>query len=379
MSALRHSSRRMARFLSPRTVPVYFARHASRIDIPFTPPPVPVLEHCPSPTCQCRPMPEGLDIEREQDISSSMASYAEQVLICSGKEDWTSRIEDEEGTDGALVRQLKGLLGQRGKFSDPYHNVMLTNSSFPPTESPTHQTARSSQKATDSRSIPVAKPGKDPAIARDQDTPDTPPASAFLLPSFQYVPSIPTESSAVEAFIKAFILPSQLHQSHDTLSREQQNILKRQPEHQRRFIGARKVDEILVLICGHGGRDERCGKLGPILRDEFEDKLQRQNVALLHDAPVAEAEVVNTEVEGYVPTARVGLVSHIGGHKWAGNVIVYIPPSFSTNPLAGKGIWYGRVGPEHVEGIVGKTILDGKVIKELFRGGISQDREILRL
>lgn len=261
----------------------------------------------------------------------------------------------------------------------PYHNVMLTNSSFPPTESPEHQNSRPSQKAESSRSIPVSKPGKDPDIARDQVVPDTPPASAFLLPSFQYVPTIPTESSAVEAFIKAFVLPAQLHQSHDTLSREQQNILKREDEHQRRFIGARKIDEILVLICGHGGRDERCGKLGPILRDEFEEKLQRQNIALLHDAPVAEAEVVNTEVEGYVPTARVGLISHIGGHKWAGNVIVYIPPSFSSNPLAGKGIWYGRVGPEHVEGIVGKTIMDGKVIKELFRGGIDQDREILRL
>lgn len=63
-------------------------------------------------------MPEGLDIEREQNISSSMPSYAEQILICSGKDDWTSRIEDEEGTDGALVRQLKGMLGQGGKFSD---------------------------------------------------------------------------------------------------------------------------------------------------------------------------------------------------------------------------------------------------------------------
>jgi len=256
---------------------------------------------------------------------------------------------------------------------------MLTTSSFPPTSSPEHHTSRPSQQAASSRSIPAAKPGKDPDIAREQDVPNTPSASAFLLPSFQYVPTIPTESTSVEAFLKAFVLPSQLHQSHDTLTREQKNILQRQPEHQHRFPGARKVDEILVLICGHGGRDERCGKLGPILQAEFEEKLQRQNVPLLHAAPVAEAEVVDTEVEGYVPTARVGLISHIGGHKWAGNVIVYIPPSFSSNPLAGKGIWYGRVGPEHVEGIVGKTILDGKVIKELFRGGIDQDRGIIRL
>jgi len=183
----------------------------------------------------------------------------------------------------------------------------------------------------------------------------------------------------VEAFVKAFLLPSRLHQSHDVLSRAQKNVLLRQPDLQRQFIGARKIDEILVLICGHGGRDERCGLLGPILKEEFEEKLQRQNVALLKDPPVAEAVEVNTEVDGYVPTARVGLISHIGGHKWAGNVIIYIPPSFSSNPLAGKGIWYGRVGPEHVEGIVAKTILDGKVIKEFFRGGIDQDREIIRL
>lgn len=256
---------------------------------------------------------------------------------------------------------------------------MLTNSSFPPTNSPTHQSKHSSEPSKESRSVPVAKPGKDPSIAREQEVPNTPPASAFLLPSFQYVPTIPTESTAVEEFVKAFVLPAKLHQSHDALSREQKNILLREDELQRRFIGARKIDEILILICGHGGRDERCGKLGPILKTEFEEKLQRQNVALLHDPPVAEAVEVDTAVEGYTPTARVGLISHIGGHKWAGNVIIYIPPSFTSNPLAGKGIWYGRVGPEHVEGIVGKTVLDGKVIKDLFRGGIDQDRGIIRL
>lgn len=85
---------------------------------------------------------------------------------------------------------------------------------------------------------------------------------------------------------------------------------------QRQFVGARKVDEILVLICGHGGRDVRCGTLGPILKEEFEDKLQRQNIPLLRDPPVAEPVEVDTEVEGYTPTARVGLISHIGGHKW---------------------------------------------------------------
>lgn len=252
---------------------------------------------------------------------------------------------------------------------------MLTNSSFPPTPTAAHQTDRATQTKTNS--VPAGGPGKDPSIV-PQDAPDAAPASAFLFPSFQYLPNIPTESTAVEAFLKGFVLPSRLHQQHDALTRAQKNILLRSPEIQRQFPGARKVDEIVILICGHGGRDERCGKLGPILRDEFEEKLQRQNIPMLREAPVAEAEEVKTEVVGYTPTARVGLISHIGGHKWAGNVIIYIPPSFSDNALAGKGIWYGRVGPEHVEGIVAKTVLDGKVIKDLFRGGIGQEGEIIR-
>ena len=69
-------------------------------------------------------------------------------------------------------------------------------------------------------------------------------------------------------------------------------------------------------------------------------------------------------------SARVALVSHIGGHKFAGNVIVYVPPGWAAGggELAGRGIWYGRVEPRHVEGIVKETVLGGRVIRELWRG-----------
>ncbi|CAK4034707.1 Hypothetical predicted protein [Lecanosticta acicola] len=375
MFIFRHGGRRAAQLATQPIIRTQ-RRYASKIEIPFTPPPVPVIESCPVPTCQCRETPAGLDIERESNINGSMAAYGEQVLISTGRDDWKSKIEEEE--DAVLVRQLKKFLLRNGKYADPYHNVMITNSSFKPSSSPHTQNQRATQPTSTPRSDPVAKPGKDPEIV-PQSTPGGPPASAFLLPSFQYIPTIPTEDTAVEAFIKGFILPHKLHNQHERLSRAEKNILLREPENQRQFVGARKVDEILVLICGHGGRDDRCGQLGPILREEFEEKLQRQNVALIHEAPVPEAEEVKTGVEGYVPTARVGMISHVGGHKWAGNVIIYIPPSFATNPLAGKGIWYGRVSPEHVEGIVGKTILDGKVIKDLFRGGIDNSGEMIRL
>lgn len=181
----------------------------------------------------------------------------------------------------------------------------------------------------------------------------------------------------METLIKAYLLPEKLHKAHSGLSPEQQTVLLRDSELQSHFTSARPITEILVLICGHGGRDERCGKLGPLLRDEFEDHLARQGINLLSSAPEAGTTSVNDTQQD--ASARVGLISHIGGHKWAGNVIVYVPPSLEKNALAGKGIWYGRVGPEHVEGIVKETVLEGKVIKELFRGGVAKDGEIIRI
>lgn len=88
--------------------------------------------------------------------------------------------------------------------------------------------------------------------------------------------------------------------------------------------------------------------------------------------------------------ANVGLISHVGGHKYAGNVIVYIPPEMTLrtskstaeaalHPLAGKGIWYGRVEPKHVRGIVEETVLGGRVVVDHFRGAIDRNGDILRL
>jgi (2Fe-2S) ferredoxin len=52
-------------------------------------------------------------------------------------------------------------------------------------------------------------------------------------------------------------------------------------------------------------------------------------------------------------------------------VIIYLPPSLRENALKGTGIWYGRVGPENVEGVVEETVVQGRVVVELLRGGIT--------
>lgn len=51
----------------------------------------------------------------------------------------------------------------------------------------------------------------------------------------------------------------------------------------------------------------------------------------------------NEGQHGHGDTGKRALViktSHIGGHKFAGNLIVYSP--------RGTGVWYGRVSPKEV-------------------------------
>lgn len=214
--------------------------------------------------------------------------------------------------------------------------------------------------------------------------------SAYILPSFKYVPFLPRVSfDSVQALVKGYLLPKKLNPGHDNLSPIHKDRLLRSEEQQQFLYGVQDVKDVLVLICGHRGRDLRCGITGPILRDEFERCLPSKDVVVLK-GPVEIAQdgqrtaLPSSDHEESARTARIGLISHIGGHKFAGNVIIYIPPGMKaaggeSHALAGCGIWYGRVEPKHVEGIIQETVLGGKVIEDLFRGGIRQSGEILRL
>lgn len=243
----------------------------------------------------------------------------------------------------------------------PFHNISALNASFPSSPSP---------------------------------RPEVQTTSAYLLPSFKYVPFLPRVSfDSVEGLVKGYLLPEKLHPAHDGESPIHRDRLTRKPAYCGLLHGVRDVEDVMVLICGHGGRDMRCGVMGPALRDEFRARLPEEGVQVL-EGPV-EVSLSETEpeaIEGTVAavaagrktTARVGLISHIGGHKFAGNVIMYLPPGLKgedggRHPLAGHGIWYGRVEPRHVQGLVRETVLRGNVVGELFRGGITGDGQILRL
>jgi len=89
-----------------------------------------------------------------------------------------------------------------------------------------------------------------------------------------------------------------------------------------------------VFVCVHGRRDERCGCWGPSIVEALR------------------AACVEGDIE--VP---VRATSHVGGHKYAGNVLVYP-----------EGVWYGYVRPEDAERLVREHLAGGRVVRDLLRG-----------
>lgn len=208
------------------------------------------------------------------------------------------------------------------------------------------------------------------------------------------MPFLPRVSfDSVQALVRGYLLPEKLHPMNDGLPMIHKDRLVRKEAFRHMLAGVRDVDEVLVLICGHGGRDMRCGVLGPVLQAEFEKQLAGVGINVLR-GPVLD-ESVNapalpgtgeemTETDWTNVTARVGLISHIGGHKFAGNVIIYLPPTSKNkagdpHPLAGHGVWYGRIEPKHVSGVIAETIIRGNIVTDHFRGAIKQNGEMIRL
>ncbi|KAK6928391.1 Thioredoxin-like ferredoxin [Dillenia turbinata] len=105
-----------------------------------------------------------------------------------------------------------------------------------------------------------------------------------------------------------------------------------------------------VFVCVHGSRDKRCGVCGPVLIEKLKQEIEQRDL--------------NDQI-------FVSGCSHVGGHKYAGNAIIFSPDS------EGKvsGHWYGYVKPEDVPSLLDQHIGKGEVIERLWRGqmGVPKD------
>lgn len=100
-------------------------------------------------------------------------------------------------------------------------------------------------------------------------------------------------------------------------------------------VGATPLIGRHVFVCTHAARDDRCGTCGPPLIEALKEALASRGVE----------------------DVTVRATSHVGGHKYAGNVLIYP-----------EGVWYGYVAIADVPRIVDEHLGSGRVVHELTRG-----------
>jgi len=229
------------------------------------------------------------------------------------------------------------------------------------------------------------------------------PTTVLLLPAFTIIENVtpatvptligeliekaPTNTSPLEPISLPRSLPAPLPEASPAVLKE---LTTRPCLHQ-----------VIILLCSQKTRDARCGQSAPLLRKELQRHLQ----------PLGLYRDLDDERPGGV---GIYFISHVGGHKYSANMMVYRrPDAFGLDKVergklaegetavpkkknvvavpgdgegddggdvgAGQCIWLARVKPEDCEGIVRFTVLQGKVIKPAsqLRGGFDRSKGLM--
>jgi hypothetical protein len=99
-----------------------------------------------------------------------------------------------------------------------------------------------------------------------------------------------------------------------------------------------------VFVCAHARRDKRCGVCGPALIESLRS---------------------GAESRGKAGGVAVRACSHVGGHAYAGNVLVFAPRAGGQEVV---GDWFGYVAPGDVDALLDTRIAGGAILPKLWRG-----------
>ncbi|KAF8803860.1 hypothetical protein BYT27DRAFT_7195197 [Phlegmacium glaucopus] len=292
--------------------------------------------------------PRRFNVDMDTQMLGSVKSYHRQIIISTGKSDWDNDITDDKNSLAAAMTKV--------------------TSNAPPTPANPKDTRTPPMglfHTSDSNRTSVLN-GSHRTLCHKDDH-----ETVLVFPDFKVVTEVRRSLQGAQELWDSAIDPS-LGCSGPYLER---SALKT-------WV---LPYSCVILLCSHKKRDNRCGIAAPKLEHAFIKSLefqgwdadtQLEHPSLSMGPPLEDLNLTPEESEenissqlkecAEVKRALILKVSHIGGHKYAGNCIIYTP--------SGSGIWYGRVTPHDVDSIVVNTILNGLVLPPLLRGGLNLSR-----
>ncbi|KAJ7774311.1 Sucrase/ferredoxin-like-domain-containing protein [Mycena maculata] len=291
--------------------------------------------------------PRRFSIDMTSELLGSVKPFRRQILISTGKSDWEREITDEQGSLAAFVSQT-----QPPKLPDtpPPISIDLDSEKILPPVPGVFSSA-------DSTRLSILNGSHKTVCADELET-------VLVLPDYTMVVGVPpTLDGAKELWRTA--LDAKL---------PRMGLTEETSSFQTWLIPY----TVVIMLCSHKRRDNRCAIAAPKLEQAFIKSLETRgwtvDTQLEHivepplerfsGSPDDKAIHITDELKA-ISGAKKALIlrnSHMGGHKYAGNCIIYTPQ--------GSSVWYGRVTTHEIESIVVNTIEGGLVLPPLLRGGM---------
>ncbi|MCJ1432905.1 hypothetical protein MMC27_002263 [Xylographa pallens] len=293
--------------------------------------------------------PAKFSIDEEEKLYGMVKGWATHMLVATGKTDWVRDVEDEKGSVMEAVGKCK---------VQPTNGRLMLSASNMPVPSTHHHHAAGAEPTT----VLLLPSFTLVENVTPQSVPDL--INHYISASPTNTTPFPPPAAAASALPPASSLPVHI----DTTSVEQSLSAPPPPPI---FPTRPSPHSYLILLCSQKTRDARCGQSAPLLRRELERHLR----------PLGLYRDLHDERPGGV---GIYFISHVGGHKFSANMMVYRRAGADGNGRvadgeAGQCIWLARVRPEDCEGIVRFTVLQGKVVKpeRQLRGGFDRERGLV--
>ncbi|KAF8528808.1 Sucrase/ferredoxin-like-domain-containing protein [Hysterangium stoloniferum] len=300
--------------------------------------------------------PGRFDVDLTSEMLGSLKPYQRQIVISTGKADWAREVTEEEGSLAQYVLHTSKHHGQP---------PLVANT---PNSKPKRQRVVNAPgvfNSSDSSRLSILNGSHHTISCEDSKE------SVLVFPDFKVVKDVDRSQQGADQLWHSALDPA----------------LNRAGRHGSGG-GARSWPlpyACVILLCSHKRRDNRCHIAAPKLQSVLTDCLESEGYEVhtqldgTEGPPLEEIEGTDEEREKEFLRRLQGIAdsdapkkvlilknSHIGGHKYTGNVVIYTPE--------GAGVWYGRVTPHEVPAVVKTTICEGRVLPALLRGGINLTR-----